>query len=142
MTFTLSSVFIGMSFNAKAAKNAGAIETVEFDILYDTGFKTEFGTTVNGSPGSALNNGNGIGGYWFYEQRNSNYSISSDSLTEVGTSKQYNSGEEKKLHIDPAGESVYMYADTTYDYSSVRQNGQAIVSNAIRQPVKKYNSRV
>ena len=54
MTFTLSSVFIGMSFNAKAAKNAGAIETVEFDILYDTGFKTEFGTTVNGSPGSAV----------------------------------------------------------------------------------------
>ena len=136
MTFTLSSVFIGMSFNAKAAGNAGATETTEFDILYDTGFKTEFGTTVNGSPGSALNNGNGIGGYWFYEQRNSNYSISSDSLTEVGTSKQYNSGEEKKLHIDPAGESVYMYADTTYDYSSVRQNGQAIVSNAIRQPVK------
>lgn len=29
-----------------------------------------------------------------------------------------------------------MYADTTCDYSSARQNGQTIVSNAIRQPVK------
>lgn len=122
-----------------ATMNSGVsqIKNISQSLLKDVGFKSAFTATINGTDGVKLGTDESSG-YWEYDQNNSLYHLSPSNYYIDGTTKVYYASEEKKLFIDSAGESVYLYADSSYDYTPARTERQPIAANVLRQSIKNH----
>lgn len=130
----LAGILAAVSVSSGSA--AVVSEYVTQSFLKDTGFQTAFATAINGVLQGNLETGARASGYWVYDQSNSAYQLSAENSYTSGTTNVYYASGEKKLFIDPSGRSVYLYMDSSYDYSSPRAETQPIAAVSLRQPIK------
>lgn len=126
---------LAAAVSAPAVPAAAETQSIRQALLKDTGFQSAFATAEDGVGQGTLGTNLAVG-YWVYDQNNSSYCLLSSNCYTSGTSTVYYASGEKRLAIDPAGKSVYLYMDSSYDYSAPRTEAQPIVAASLRQSIK------